>query len=487
MKHFVLAVLCLFSFVGMSQTNNITTQLYDSYDNYKETSVGKRRIKRKDIQPLIDKLSANDKFKVNTVGKSIGGKDLSLISIGSGDTNVFLWSQMHGDEPTATQAIFDILNFFDSEEFATEKEAMLANLTIHFLPMLNPDGAELYQRRNLLGIDINRDALRLQSPESQTLKRVRDSLDADFGFNLHDQSTYYNAERTEKPATISYLAPAYNYEKDINETRGNAMKIIVFMNDILQKYAPGQVGRYNDDFEPRAFGDNIQNWGTSTILIESGGFTEDVEKQEIRKLNYTSILSAIYTIAKKSYEAISIEEYEKIPENDRKLFDLKLTGVNYNLKGNTYTIDLGINQIEVDYPNHNSFWYSSRILDQGDLSTYYGYETLEASGYTIKQAKAYPKTYNTIDEVKALKFKDILKQGYGFVRMVKIPASTINSPFPVHLVGPTYKVPELNLEPGINPTFFLEKAGIIEYAVINGFLINLGENTISIPNAMTYK
>jgi hypothetical protein len=198
-------------------------------------------------------------------------------------------------------------------------------------------------------------------------------------------------------------------------------------------------------------------------------------------------LSAIYTIAQKSYESIGIEEYEKIPENDRKLFDLKLTGVNYNLKGNTYTIDLGINQIEVDYPNHNSFWYSSRILDQGDLSTYYGYETLEASGYTIKQAKAYPKTFNTIDEVKALKFKDILKQGYGFVRMVKIPASTINSPFPVHLVGPTYKVPELNLEPGINPTFFLEKAGVVEYAVINGFLINLGENTISIPNAMTYK
>ncbi|APQ18968.1 M14 family metallopeptidase [Maribacter hydrothermalis] len=487
MKHITLAVFCLFSFMGISQSNNITTQLYDTYDNYKESAIGKRRIKRNDIQPLIDKLSTNDKFKVSTVGKSIGGLDLSLISIGSGETNVFLWSQMHGDEPTATQAIFDILNFFDSEDFKKEKEAILANLTVHFLPMLNPDGAELFQRRNLLGIDINRDALRLQSPESQTLKRVRDSLDADFGFNLHDQSTYYNAERTEKPATISYLAPAYNYEKDINETRGNAMKIIVFMNDILQKYAPGQVGRYNDDFEPRAFGDNIQKWGTSTILIESGGFPKDIEKQEIRKLNYTSILSAIYTIAQKSYESIGIEEYEKIPENDRKLFDLKLTGVNYNLKGNTYTIDLGINQIEVDYPDHNSFWYSSRVLDQGDLSTYYGYETLEASDYTIKQAKAHPKTFNTIDEVKGLNFKDILKQGYGFVRMEKTPATVINSPFPVHLIGPKYKVPELKLEPGINPTFFLEKAGVIEYAVINGFLINLSENNINIPNSMIYK
>jgi len=487
MKHLVLAVICSFSLLGMGQSENLTTQLYDTYDKYKETSIGKRRIKRVDIQPLIDTYAGNTKFKVTTVGKSIGGRDLSLISVGTGDTNVFLWSQMHGDEPTATQAIFDILNFFDSPDFKLEKEAILANLTVHFLPMLNPDGAELYQRRNLLGVDINRDALRLQSPESKTLKRVRDSLDADFGFNLHDQSTYYNAERTDKPATISYLAPAYNYEKDINETRGNAMKIIVFMNDILQKYALGQVGRYNDDFEPRAFGDNIQKWGTSTILIESGGYPEDIEKQEIRKLNYTSILSAIYTIAKKTYETISIKEYEKIPENDRKLFDLKIISANYNLMGETYVLDLGINQIEVDFPDHNTFWYSSRILDQGDLSTYYGYETLDASAYTLKQAKAYPKILSAMEEVNALDFKQLLKQGYGYVRMPAIPAKQINSPFPIHLIGPKYIIPELLLEPGINPTFFLEKEGRIEYAVINGFLVDLKTETIQVPNGMIYK
>ncbi|SHK18265.1 Zinc carboxypeptidase [Maribacter aquivivus] len=487
MKNIFLSIVSLCSLSVIGQSENITTQLYDTYENYKESSIGKRRIKRIDIQPLIDKLSTNKKFKVTTVGRSIGGKDLSLISIGTGETDVFLWSQMHGDEPTATQAIFDILNFFDSEDFKKEKEAILANLTVHFLPMLNPDGAELYQRRNLLGVDINRDALRLQSPESQTLKRVRDSLDADFGFNLHDQSTYYNAERTEKPATISYLAPAYNYEKDINETRGNAMKIIVFMNDILQKYAPGQVGRYNDDFEPRAFGDNIQKWGTSTILIESGGYAEDVEKQEIRKLNYTSILSAVYTIAQKSYETIGIEEYEKIPENDRKLFDLKIVGANYELMGKTYTIDIGMNQIEVDYPDHNSFWYSSRILDQGDLSTYYGYETFDATGYTIKQAKVYPKTLNNFSDVENLNFNDVLKQGYGYLRLSSFPAKNINSPYPVHLIGAKYMVPELNLMPGINPTFFLEKQGVIEYAVINGFLVNLKESEIQVPNGMIFR
>jgi len=487
MKHITLFLIFLISFLAISQTQDITTELYDTYETYKEESLNKRRIKHSEIAPLIAKARANPKFKVSKLGSSIEGRSLSLISLGTGDTSVFLWSQMHGDEPTATQAIFDILNFFDSTDFIKEKEAILENLTIHFLPMLNPDGAELFQRRNLLGVDINRDALRLQSPEGQTLKRVRDSLEADFGFNLHDQSTYYNAERTDKPATISYLAPAYNYEKEINEVRGNSMKIIVFMNNILQQYAPGQVGRYNDDFEPRAFGDNIQKWGTSTILIESGGYPNDIEKQEIRKLNYVSILSAIYTIAKENYKDIPITEYDKIPENDRKLFDLKLVGAQYELMGKTYTIDLGINQLEVDYKDHNHFWYSSRVIDQGDLSTYYGYETVDAYGHTIKAAKVYPTTVNSMSAAKDLNTLELLKKGFGYVRMENIPAASLNSPLPLHIIGKAYEVPELLLQPGANPTFFLEKNGVLEYAVINGFLMDLKQEKPTIPNAMIYR
>lgn len=260
MKRIPLFIFTLLTFSLQAQ-DKLTSQLYDTYEEFKESSLGERRIKHADIQPLIQKFKANPKFEVQKVGESIQGRDLHLISIGEGESNIFLWSQMHGDEPTATQAVFDILNFLDAPDFKAEKEAILSKLKLHFLPMLNPDGAEVFTRRNALGIDINRDALRLQSPEGQTLKRLRDSLDADFGFNLHDQSTYYNAERTEKPATISYLATAYNYEKDINEVRANAMKVIVYMNNIIQNYAPGQVGRYSDDFEPRAFGDNIAKWG----------------------------------------------------------------------------------------------------------------------------------------------------------------------------------------------------------------------------------
>ncbi|WP_019669796.1 M14 family metallopeptidase [Eudoraea adriatica] len=470
-----------------AQPTDITNSLYETYESYKESTLNKRRIKHHELLPLINKYRKNPKFDVRTVGSSIEGRSLSLISIGSGETDVFLWSQMHGNEPTATQAIFDILNFLDRNDFEDEIGEILKNLRLHFLPMLNPDGAEVFQRRNTLGIDINRDALRLQSPESKTLKGVRDSLNADFGFNLHDQSTYYNAERTSKPATISYLAPAYNYEKDVNEVRANAMKVIVYMNNIIQKYAPGQVGRYNDDFEPRAFGDNIQKWGTSTILIESGGYPGDVEKQEIRKLNYVSILSAIYTIAKENYRDIALSEYEKIPQNDRKLFDLKIEEVSYDLMGSEYILDLGIQRPEVDMQGHNDFWYSSRIIDQGDLSTYYGYKTFKAKGYKIVPGKVYAKTIKSFNALNELDPKELLKSGYTYVRVEQLEEDILNSPIPIHIISTTYKVPKFSVTVGKNPTFLLSKGQKIEKAVINGFLIDLDSGKTDFVNAMIYK
>lgn len=482
MRNTFFLLLGCFSFLAYPQ-ESITTNLYETYDQYKELTLQKRRIKHIQIQPLIQRFDANPKFEVQKVGESIEGRDLKLISIGSGPINIFLWSQMHGNEPTATQAIFDILNFLDAPGFKEEKKEILSKLKLHFLPMLNPDGAEVYQRRNALGIDINRDALRLQSPEGRALKRIRDSLDAKFGFNLHDQSTYYNAELTNKPATISYLATAYNYEKDINEVRSNAMKVIVYMNNIIQKYAPGQVGRYSDDFEPRAFGDNIAKWGTSLILIESGGYTNDVEKQEIRKLNYVSILSALYTIAQESYLDIPIEKYEEIPRNDRKLFDLKIENVTYELLGNDYILDLGIYRQEVDNEDHDTFYNKSIIVDQGDLSTFYGYETFDASGYKIVA----PRIKGLMD-CKANGVQSCLNLGIAYVKSVSSLEVSHNKE-PIHHVGKDFKLDDFNLAPGVNPTFFLEKDGKLTHAVINGFLLDLNKplDKQKFGNALIYR
>ncbi len=490
MKKIVLVfILSLVHSLSLS-AQDFTESLYSTYANYKEPSLDKRRIKYAQLTPLIDQLRTNSKFTVKKVGESIEGRDLNLISLGKGGTPIFLWSQMHGDEPTATQAIFDILNFFDSNDFQKERKIILANTQLHFLPMVNPDGAEVFQRRNALGIDINRDALRLQSPEGRVLKRIRDSLDATFGFNLHDQSRYYNAERTPKPATISYLATAYNYEKDTNEVRERAMKAIVYMNDVIQKYAPGQVGRYSDDFEPRAFGDNIAKWGTSLILIESGGYVDDREKQEIRKLNYVSILSALYGIATGAYKDIPIERYGEIPRNDRKLFDLKIENLTYILNGKEYILDLGIQRQEIDDERHDGFHYKSVIVDQGDLSTYYGYKTFDATGYTVVPPRITDQAVPSLSNFdRLMDYEKWVRAGFGYLRMRDIPGDKVQLPSKINLASEGFRLPDFKLMVGKNPTFFLEKEGKLTHAIINGFLLDLSKplENQDFGNALIYR
>ena len=460
----------MLSLATYAQNDEFYEELFQNYDTYKEHSLTHRRFKHADIQPLIDNLRTNPIYEIQKVGESVEGRSIQMISVGSGTKNILLWSQMHGDEPTATQAIFDLFNFLNADDFKQQKKLILKKLKLHFIPMLNPDGAELFKRRNALGIDLNRDALRLQTPEGQVLKRMRDSLHAAVGFNLHDQSRYYNAERTEKPATISYLATAYNYEKDINKTRATSMKVIAFMNDIIQEYAPGQVGRYNDDFEPRAFGDNIQKWGTSLILIESGGYQNDIEKQTIRKLNFVSILAALETLADKSYKKISSKEYDMIPMNDRKLFDLKLEQLSFEKNGKTFQIDLGINRYEVDHSNYRDFYNRSQIIDIGDLSTYYGYETFKGNGYTIVPGKLYNLESNSLPIRQ--RTLELLKEGYLYYQLDE-PLDSQEVTVPLVAVSKAFQVPKLDLYIGLNPSFLLEKDGIITHAVVNGFLIDL--------------
>src|SRR5204863_4584952 len=129
-----------------------------------------------------------NRFIFERVGASLEGRSINMISTGTGPFRVLLWSQMHGDEPTATAALFDVFDYLQRHRDDPVPRRILSSLTLYVVPMLNPDGAERFQRRNAQGIDINRDALGLQTPEGLVLKQVRDRFNPRIGFNLHNQS-----------------------------------------------------------------------------------------------------------------------------------------------------------------------------------------------------------------------------------------------------------------------------------------------------------
>lgn len=368
--------------------NNFTKNLFEKYETFKEQKLTKRRFKQKEILPIIQKLP----YEKMIVGKSFENREIIKIKIGNGKKTILLWSQMHGNEATATMAIFDIFKFFQAknDSFDAERKELLDKLELHFIPMLNPDGAERFIRRTAQGIDMNRDALALQCPESVILKDNVGKLKPEFSFNLHDQGIRYSVGETSNQATVSFLATAYNLEREWNAVRIKSRQVISEMNTILQDYAPGKISRYSDEFEPRAFGDNIQKWGSSLILVESGGYGSDSEKQNIRKLNFIAILGALWSISKKNYTGYNLADYEKIPKNGKSLFDLKINNLKVKIGTTITNLDLGINLEEKNNATAIDFSLTSVIEDMGDLSVFYGLHSFDAKGGFLKSFTEYP-------------------------------------------------------------------------------------------------
>ncbi len=400
------------------QLSSFTEELFNEYSKYEVEGFSNMKVEPDFLQKQIDLITdkAPGLFEIRLLGHSVEDRPIRMVSIGSGDIDVLLWSQMHGNESTATRSIVDLLSFLAENREQKSVNSLLQDLRIHFIPMLNPDGASRWTRENAIGIDLNRDALRLIAPESQILKGVRDSLNADYGFNLHDQSKYYNVERLSNEASISFLATAFDYEKSRSAGRDEAMQLISYLYQINQKYIPNHTGRYNDDFEPRAFGDNIQKWGTKLILIETGGFKNDPEKQLGRKLNFVLIGSALEAIQKGLHKAIAVEQYSQIPSNDRNLFDLKIEKVQKKVNGSYYTVDFGY-YIEKSYDDSNKdqVVYQVTLEDQGDLSTYAGYKSFNAEGLKM----LFPKVYN--GRIKNSTHEKLLL-GDGFLYFTKAPS-----------------------------------------------------------------
>jgi hypothetical protein len=254
-------------------------------------------------------------------------------------------------------------------------------LTITFVPMLNPDGAELFQRENAAGIDVNRDGRRLATPEAQALKSLRDSLSPQFGFNLHDQSVRMRVGPAGRQAAIALLAPAYDEARSYNNVRSRARLVAAVMARALEQDIPGRVARYDDAFNPRAFGDLMQQWGTSTVLIESGGLPDDPEKQRLRALNVGAILAALDAIATGQFALASANWYEGLAFNSGGATDLLIRGGSLVLPGRPpMLVDIGINY---DDPLHRS---GGRVREAGDLQAVVALDTLDATGHFLHPA-----------------------------------------------------------------------------------------------------
>jgi len=276
---------------------------------------------------------------------------------------------MHGNESTTTKALFDFINVLNSgSEFA---EKLLKNFTFYSIPILNPDGARLYTRENANKVDLNRDSQNLTQPESNVLREVFETFKPHYCFNLHDQRTIFGAGSTGKPATVSFLAPSYNEEREINDNRLKAINVIAGINDVLQKYIPGQVGRFDDSFNINCIGDTFQFLGVPTILFEAGHFPNDYEREITRKFIFFSLISSFELISENVLVDNRINDYLNISQNKVVFYDFMYKNIKINYDG----IEI-ITNFVAQYKEElieNKIHFNAYIIEVGELENYFGH------------------------------------------------------------------------------------------------------------------
>lgn len=330
------------------------------FEKHKEKKLSGRYITLNNITPILSSYKIG---KFEEIGKSAEAKSIYSYQIGSGSIKILVWSQMHGNESTTTKALFDFFNFLNSQDNLAK--VFLSRFTFYAIPILNPDGAENYTRVNSNQVDLNRDFQDLTQPESKVLRRIYDEFQPDFCYNLHDQRTIFGVGDTNKPATVSFLAPSYNEEREINAVREKAMDVILKMNQALQLLIPGQIGRFDDGFNINCTGDTFTYLGTPTILFEAGHYAEDYQRENTRKYIFIALISGLMGIYENDIVCKEISDYFNIPQNKPTFYDFIYKNINIYYDNKQIITNFAFQFTEL--LENNAISFVAKLVEIGEL------------------------------------------------------------------------------------------------------------------------
>ena len=303
--------------------------------------------------------------------------------------------------------------------------------------------------------------------EGQLLMALVNELAPAIALNLHDQCAYYQCGDSGFPSTLAFLAPPFDKEKSESQSRLLAMQLIGQLVECAQTHIKGKIAQYDDTFSPRCFGDQIAAKDISTILIESGAHQRDPNRQIARALNTKCILEVLNQCSQNKALSVSHEEhittYKNLPFNqEKKVCSLLINNLRFS--GN-YQADVSIVQTR----RHSAEFIINSV---GDLSGVAGLETLDATGYRYQSGNPYLLRDELVIDNRS--YLTLLEKGYS------------------HFVGDEFLlVNNSDYDLLINPRFFhtnralilntpayglLEREGKIDFALLNGKLINISKS-----------
>lgn len=248
----------------------------------------------------LSALSSNSRVTIDVIGRSVKGKSIPLVTVCGCETpekRLFIVCRQHGDEPASTEAMLNLI-----EKLATDNDpdtlALLSHVSLHIVPMLNPDGADVYKRKNAHGADLNRDWLALKEPETRAVRQAIDRINPDVILDEHELSPSNNGGDFIETVGASSGAPSSVVDQSehmqglvVRMLSVNGMNVESSLVEdhaparLVHRYFPVVAGRPTILFETRQSGVrqyklaermNLHTVGTMTIVKYLAGQENDL-------------------------------------------------------------------------------------------------------------------------------------------------------------------------------------------------------------------
>ncbi|MEW6060434.1 MAG: M14 family metallopeptidase [Bacteroidota bacterium] len=250
-------IVCVFTFGISSLTAQLTRP---ERSNYEETS------RYQDVMDFISALKSDGAtLKLSWLGYSASGKHLPMLFYGdipdtkpetvrkSGKVVVYIQANIHGGEVEGKEAMLELLR----ELSEGKHNQWRRRLIVMIVPIFNADGndnislynrpfqhgpiAGMGQRANAQGLDLNRDHMKLETPEVRAFVKMLNAYDPHIVVDLHTTNGSFHGYHL----TYSYaLNPAIDTALD-NFMRNGFMPAVE-QNMRKQKW---RVYRYGDYLE----------------------------------------------------------------------------------------------------------------------------------------------------------------------------------------------------------------------------------------------
>jgi hypothetical protein len=272
-------------------------------------------ISLQDEANLLQVASEHSWIAVDEIGRSLGDEPIWLVRIGNPPpaiddrADILYVGCQHGNEQAGREALLEFIEAL-GQDSSTEVN-LVDGYKVLMVPTMNPDGVFLDQRRNLNEVDLNRDWLSLEEPETRVVAQVLGSARPRIVADLHESRVnidpdndveYRGAQHPNAFDDLNDLAidlrdrliahaTGNGWDSDIYLSGGNVFNITQLDAHVSFRHAVTQLVETNardDSGLSEADRTLMQRQGVEEILR----FLDD-EREDIETANEDSVTAAI--------------------------------------------------------------------------------------------------------------------------------------------------------------------------------------------------